>query len=140
MGGRGSVSTSYQGKNAGSGVAHGRGASLWNKEDSETQKLYKDADKYNYYEAYPETFRQLAGVSSPDDYVTIYRATPGKTINSGDWIFLDYSRADSWTRSPFSGQTKPGFSVVQAKVKVKNIDWSGKNVEFVYTGKRSVRK
>lgn len=72
--------------------------------------------------------------NNPNAKITIYRATPGKSINKGDWIFLDKEKADSWSKDLFFGKTKPGYKVIKMEVKAKDIDWTGKNLEFMYKG------
>ncbi|MGE9997438.1 hypothetical protein, partial [Catenibacterium mitsuokai] len=62
--------------------------------------------------------------------IKIYRATIGNTINSGDWVFLDKSQADKWTKTPL-GRPKPGVKVITQTVKAKDVDWTGKNLEFM---------
>lgn len=68
---------------------------------------------------------------NPDAIITIYRATIGDTINSGDWVFLEKTLADRWTKTPL-GTPKPGVKVLTMRVKAKNVDWTGKNLEFSY--------
>lgn len=132
------VSLSYQGGNNGSGKAYSRGTLLQARGDIE--RMVSKYPKLSEEEA----LIQIRAVSSPNDDVTVYRATPGGSINSGDWVFLSRKQADSWSRSPFTGKPKVSkewkqYQVIATKTKAKNVGWSGKNLEFVYTGKRSIR-
>lgn len=72
---------------------------------------------------------QAAG--DPEAQITIYRATPGNSINDGDWVYLDEEHAQRWTKTHF-GRPKPGVQVVSKTVKAKEVDWTGKNLDFVY--------
>ena len=74
-------------------------------------------------------------MNNPDSKITIYRATPGKQINDGDWIFINPSKAEKWTKTAF-GTTKKGFRVVKKTVSASEVDWTGKNLEFMYKKKR----
>lgn len=140
MGGRGSSSTtadtSYQGSNTGSGKAHGEGLD-WSTPDAR-RKIEEFVARYPASGDDVQALEQIRSITGPDSPVTIYRATPGGQINNGDWIFLSYYRADMWTRTPF-GRNKPGFKVIQGQVKARDIDWTGKNLEFIYTGKKAVK-
>lgn len=81
-----------------------------------------------------ETIEQLKNIQgNPNATVTIYRATIGNTINKNDWIFLSKEQADKWTKTPL-GTPKKGVKVITKKVKAKKVDWTGKNLEFVYLG------
>ena len=70
---------------------------------------------------------------NPNAQITIYRATIGSGINKGDWVFLDKEHADKWTKTAF-GTPKKGVKVRTKKVKAKDVDWTGKNLEFMYKG------
>ena len=76
-----------------------------------------------------EALKQVEG--NPDAKIKIYRATPGETINDGDWVFIDKQHAEGWTKTPM-GTPKPGFKVVEMEVDAKNVEWTGKNLEFAY--------
>ena len=79
-----------------------------------------------------EELKQLESVkNNPDGEITIYRATIGDTINDNDWVFLSRTKAERWTRTPF-GTPKPNVKVLEKKVKAKDVEWTGKNLEFVY--------
>lgn len=82
-----------------------------------------------------ETLLQINNVTNQNSDVKIYRATIGNSINPSDWIFLSKAQAEKWTKTPF-GTPKPGVKVIESTVKAKNVDWTGKNLEFVYIGKR----
>lgn len=133
MGGRGSVSLSYQGNNGGSGRAFGKGTILEARDAiekyvSKNYKVTSDAAGQSAMEI-------VRSVVSGDDSVTIYRATPSNRINTGDWVFLTREQADRFSRSPFSGKRKSGFNVVEIKTTADNVQWTGKNLEFMYAGK-----
>ena len=139
MGGRGSSSgrargtggiatsnkpdTSYQGKQF--AKASGTGDTV----DMMVDKLSNLAPKV--LQANPESVAQIQKVANnPNAKIKIYRATIGNTINSGDWVFLDKSQADKWTKTPL-GRPKPGVKVLTQTVKAKDVDWTGKNLEFM---------
>ena len=139
MGGRGSSSgrargtggiatsnkpdTSYQGKQF--AKASGTGNTV----DMMVDKLSNLAPKV--LQANQEAVAQIQKVANnPNAKIKIYRATIGNTINSGDWVFLDKSQADKWTKTPL-GRPKPGVKVLTQTVKAKDVDWTGKNLEFM---------
>ena len=139
MGGRGSSSgrargtggiatsnkpdTSYQGKQF--AKASGTGNTV----DMMVDKLSNLAPKV--LQANPESVAQIQKVANnPNAKIKIYRATIGNTINSGDWVFLDKSQADKWTKTPL-GRPKAGVKVLTQTVKAKDVDWTGKNLEFM---------
>ena len=80
-----------------------------------------------------ETINRVA--NNPNERITIYRATVGDRINNGDWVFLDKSQAERWTKTPF-GRKKPGVKVVTMSVKASDVDWTGKNLEFMLNKKK----
>lgn len=140
MGGRGQTSTSYQGRNLGSGRAHSEGTVLETRE-----RIDRMLDTYSKVGiGQDEAIRQIRKIASPNDDVRIYRATVGDTINGGDWIFLDEFSANRWAHQTFHpdrpkvGADGRPFKVVAATVKAKDVGWTGKNLEFVYTGRRRV--
>ena len=139
MGGRGSSSgrargtggiatsnkpdTSYQGKQF--AKASGTGNTV----DMMVDKLSNLAPKV--LQSNQEAVAQIQKVANnPNAKIKIYRATIGNTINSGDWVFLDKSQADKWTKTPL-GRPKPGVKVLTQTVKAKDVDWTGKNLEFM---------
>ena len=139
MGGRGSSSgrargtggiatsnkpdTSYQGKQF--AKASGTGNTV----DMMVDKLSNLAPKV--LQANQEAVAQIQKVANnPNAKIKIYRATIGNTINSGDWVFLDKSQAAKWTKTPL-GSPKPGVKVLTQTVKAKDVDWTGKNLEFM---------
>lgn len=131
MGGRGSstkTDTSYQGKTY--NTASGRGVTadkMYSKISSLSESVRNDVNAQ-------ETIQQLKSVQkNPDAKITIYRATVGDSINKNDWIFLSEKQAEKWTKTPF-GTPKQGVKVLKKKVPAKKVDWSGKNLEFVYLG------
>ena len=124
------ANTSYQGKKF--NQASGRGQTV----DAMAQKL--DSIPQKVKDASPEAVRQIEkAAGNPDAVITIYRATPGDSINTNDWVFLDKQNAEKWTKTAF-GKPKPGYQVLEVKVKAKDVDWTGKNLEFTYIGRKSV--
>ena len=86
-----------------------------------------------------ETIKVLRHINGkPNASITIYRATIGGSINNGDWVFLDKAHAEKWTKTAF-GTPKPGVKVVTKTVKAKDVDWTGKNLEFMYNPKKRKR-
>lgn len=132
MGGRGGSSgLSYQGKNGGSGRATSNGVNVLdmkNRISSLPPKVVGNA-------LATEALSQINTISDKNSDVKIYRATIGDSINKNDWIFLSKAQADRWTKTPL-GRPKPGVKVIEATVKAKDVDWTGKNLEFVYKGKK----
>lgn len=137
MGGRGAVSLSYQGRNGGSGKAFGE--PVLSKIDAiddairRYPSISRDAE---------EAMSQLDAVKGGVRSVKVYRAAPDSGINSGDWVFLSRKQAERWQKTPF-GRRKVGsngkpFNVIAAEVPVSHVNWTGKNLEFAYVGKRVV--
>ena len=115
--------TSYQGKQF--AKASGTGNTV----DMMVSKLSNLPPKV--LQANTEAVAQINKVAdNPNAKIKIYRATIGNTINSGDWVFLDKSQADKWTKTPL-GRPKPGVKVLTQTVKAKDVDWTGKNLEFM---------
>lgn len=134
MGGRGASSsigakadTSYQGTK-GYSKASGTGITV----DMMSAKLddLPDAVKKNNQTAI-NTINSVKG--NPNATITIYRATIGNGINKGDWVFIDREHAEKWTKTAF-GTPKTGVKVRTKKVKASAVDWTGKNLEFMYKG------
>ena len=124
------VDLSYQGKQYNKAV--GRGVTV----DKMNSILDKISDSVKNDKNVTETLTQINNVkNNPNADIKIYRATIGDTINQNDWVFLSKAQADKWTKTPF-GTPKPNFKVVEMTVKAKNVDWSGKNLEFVYLGNK----
>lgn len=116
----------YQGKNGGSGKANNSGISAdkinLNNINSKALNNPKDA----------EAIAQLkAAANNPNAKITIYRATIGDNINSGDWVFLSQSMADKWTKTTL-GTPKPNVKVIKKVVSAKDVQWQHKNLEFGY--------
>lgn len=119
------VDTSYQGKEF--NKAYGRDRTV----DTMHKELQNLAPNTLNDEQAKETLEQIEKVKDdPNAMVNIYRATPGDTINEGDWIFLSKAQAERWTKTHF-GTSKPGFKVLEEQTEARNVDWSGKNLEFV---------
>ena len=134
MGGRGASGLSYQGKNGGSGRASSSGVNvseMHSKLDSLSSNVLNDKRA-------AETIEQIQNLTGRDQNVKIYRATVGNSINQNDWVFLSKAQAERWTKTPL-GRPKPGVKVIESTVKASEVDWTGKNLEFVYTGKRRRR-
>ena len=132
MGGRGGASgLSYQGKNGGSGRASSSGVNvseMRSKLDTLSPNVLNDKRA-------AETIEQIRNLTGREQNVRIYRATVGNSINKNDWVFLSKAQAEKWTKTPL-GSPKPGVKVIESTVKAKDVDWTGKNLEFVYKGKR----
>lgn len=132
MGGRGGNSgLSYQGKNGGSGKASSNGVNVSNMKS----KLGSLPQKVVDNKLATETVSQINSIKDRNSNVKIYRATVGDSINQNDWVFLSRAQAERWTKTPL-GRPKPGVKVIESTVKAKDVDWTGKNLEFVYKGKR----
>lgn len=133
MGGRGGASgLSYQGNNGGSGRASSNGINV----SEMKKKLDSIPLSVKNNKLAQEAIVQINSISGKNSDVKIYRATIGKSINSGDWVFLSKAQAERWTKTAL-GTPKPGVKVIESTIKAKDVDWTGKNLEFVYTGKRS---
>lgn len=131
MGGRGSSALSYQGKNGGSGKAYSTGINV----SQMAEKLKGLAQNVVSDKRAQETIRQINSIRNKEDKVTIYRATIGDTINPNDWVFLSKEQAERWAKTPL-GRPKPGVKVIKSMVPAKEVDWTGKNLEFVYKGRK----
>lgn len=121
---------SYQGNNMASGKATGKNITV--------DKMYSLIDELK--SKYPnmitvqdnEALEQIDKAKNNPNYnITIYRATPVNEINIGDWVFLCKSRAERWTKT-MMGTPKPNYVVATKTVRAKDVDWTGKNLEFVY--------
>lgn len=82
-------------------------------------------EKYN-----KESLNVLKKVrNSPDAELTIYRATIGNKINSGDWVTPSKSYAEYHNNSQFDGKG----NILEMKVKAKDIQFAGDDInEFGY--------
>lgn len=131
MGGRGAVSTSYQGTKY--DTARGEKNAL-----EALPSIEKCISKHpKVAEGDEEALRQLRGLRSGDDLVTIYRAAPADHINTNDWVFLSESKADRFAHQTFDPtKMKAGYKVLNVQVKASDVMWTGKNLEFAYVGKR----
>jgi hypothetical protein len=136
MGGRGAsgLDLSYQGRNYGSGKATSNGINALQMK----QNLQKVNSLAIESPLVSEALQQIERISSKTDRIKIYRATVGDSINTGDWIFLSRAQAENWTKTAF-GTPKPGVKVIEATAKAENVDWTGKNLEFVYKGKHRIK-
>lgn len=136
MGGRGAASSlSYQGNNGGSGRAASNGVNV----SQMKSRLNSLADKVINNRLASEAVEQINRIKDANSDVKIYRATIGDSINQNDWIFLSKAQAERWTKTAL-GRPKPGVKVIESTVKAKDVDWTGKNLEFVYKGKRRRKK
>jgi hypothetical protein len=70
--------------------------------------------------------------NNPNAKVKVYRATTNDSIISGDWVFLTKSQADDFSKSKITKKLKEGYKVLSAEANASDIDWTGKNLEFVY--------
>lgn len=123
-GGGSGGNTDYQGKKFNRAQGSGKTVDVM---AAEVEKLPEKVKAAN-----PEAIEQIKNAAgNPDAKIKIYRATIGDTINSGDWVFLDRSLADKWTRTAF-GSPKPGCKVLTKEVSAKEVDWTGKNLEFAF--------
>lgn len=135
MGGRGGSSDlSYQGKNGGSGRASSSGINV----SSMKSRLSTLPENVINNRLAQEAVSQIEQIKDGTSNVKIYRATIGDSINQNDWVFLSRQQAERWTKTTF-GTPKPGVKVIEATVKAKDVDWTGKNLEFVYKGRRKRR-
>lgn len=103
-------------------------------------------DFYNHPEHYfdmskdynKESFNALKEIhGNPDATITIYRATPGNTINEGDWITLSKSYANHHKETWLGGKG----NVVELKVKASDIRFAGDEInEFGYFPEKDKKK
>jgi hypothetical protein len=130
MGGRGaSAGLSYQGKQYAKAQSSGVNVSQMRQRlDSLPSKVVNDTKAQ-------ETITQINSLTGQNDKVKIYRATIGDSINKNDWIFLSRAQAEKLTKTAL-GTKKSGVKVLERTVKAKDVDWTGKNLEFVYKGKK----
>ena len=132
MGGRGGKNNlGYQGNNGGSGRASSNGVNVSEMRD----KLNSISPNAINSKLAAETISQISSLNGKNSDVKIYRATIGDSINQNDWVFLSRAQAERWAKTPF-GRPKPGVKIIESTVKAKDVDWTGKNLEFVYTGRR----
>ena len=135
MGGRGGSSDlSYQGRNGGSGRAASSGVNV----SGMKSRLSMLPENVINNRLAQEVISQIEQIKDKTSNVKIYRATIGDSINQNDWVFLARQQAERWTKAAF-GTPKPGVKVIEATVKAKDVDWTGKNLEFVYKGRRKRR-
>lgn len=135
MGGRGGSSDLiYQGKNGGSGRASSSGVNV----SDMKSRLSSLSDNVVNSRLAQEAISQIEQIKNGSSNVKIYRATVGDSINQNDWVFLSRQQAERWTKTAL-GRPKPGVKVIEATVKARDVDWTGKNLEFVYTGRRRRR-
>lgn len=117
---------SYQGTNHSGAKAYGKKITVDN--------MYKQID--NLAENNKKNGEALNVINSvknnPNAKITIYRATPGNNINVGDWVFLTETEADRFSRAIITKRRKIGYKVLKMEVKAKDVDWTGKNLEFVF--------
>lgn len=99
---------------------------------------YNDLRRYTSYTApeyLDETANQLNAVrNNPKGEVTIYRATPGDTINEGDWITLSRAYADEHNRSQLGGKG----NILEQRVPASDIQFAGDDLmEWGYFPQKS---
>lgn len=120
----------YQGSNLGSGKASGKNITV----DQALTRINDLLDKHDaiYDDNMSEAMQQLKDANkNPEKEIKIYRASPSDEINSGDWVYLSREQAERWTKTHF-GKPKPGYTVTEKTVKACDVDWTGKNLDFVY--------
>lgn len=120
----------YQGSNLGSGKASGKNITV----DQALTRINDLLDKHDaiYDNSMSEAIQQLKDANkNPEKEIKIYRASPSDEINSGDWVYLSREQAERWTKTHF-GKPKPGYTVTEKTVKACDVDWTGKNLDFVY--------
>lgn len=61
---------------------------------------------------------------NPNAEITIYRATPGNSINSGDWITLSKKYAEFHNQSQFDGKG----NIIKKVVRAKDIHYAGDDI------------
>lgn len=121
----------YQGKNNASGVASGTGRTV-DKMKSQVSKL-APINRDN-----TEALEIINRASNnPEAKITIYRGTTGNSINHNDWVFLTKLQAEKYTTTKL-GTPIPGAKVVSKEVLAKDVDWTGKNLEFAYNQEREL--
>ena len=123
---------SYQGTNHSGDKASGRGITV-DKMSIEVEKMTKRAPKT--LEGIPsEALEQIRKAqNNPEAKITIYRGSPKGEINVGDWVFLSETQAEKYTKGIITGTPIAGYEVGKLIVKAKDVDWTGKNLEFVYS-------
>lgn len=120
---------SYQGKESDKAPTTGKTADVVIKEVRKWEEEGKNSKVIEWNKDGIETLEKIEG--KPNEKIKIYRATPGDSINDGDWVFIDKQHAENWTKTPF-GTPKIGFKVVEMETEAKNVEWTGKNLEFAY--------
>lgn len=99
----------------------GRDLEIWGPND-----IYEHPEYYTLSgsrQANAETaniIKRLQGVS-PDTMVDIYRATPGDSINDGDWVTFSKTYADDHNLSQLDGKG----NVIKQTVPLKDVQWAG---------------
>lgn len=130
MGGRGGSSDlSYQGKNGGSGRASSIGVNVSDMKN----RLSSLPDNVINSRLAQEAVSQIEQIKDGSSNVKIYRATVGDSINQNDWVFLSRQQAERWTKTAL-GRPKPGVKVIEATVKARDVDWTGKNYRKHWVG------
>lgn len=67
--------------------------------------------------------------NNPEAEITIYRATPGDTINEGDWVTPSRKYAELHNNSQLDGKG----NILELRVKAKDLLWGGDDInEFGY--------
>lgn len=90
--------------------------------DNPQYYIFSGSDKARAEAA--DAVRALKGVS-PDQMVKIYRATPGDTINPGDWITLSKEYANDHKNSWLEGKG----NVIEMEVPARDIRWAGDDLQ-----------
>lgn len=111
-----------------SNISHGLGEwkDLMPEDVYEHPEWYFDMRKEYSKESY-DILKEIK--DNPDAEVTIYRATTGNKINSGDWVTLSKKYAEYHNDSQFGGKG----NVVSLNVKASDIQYAGDDInEFGY--------
>lgn len=126
----------YQGNNLGSGKTIKTGIKVSDSYGKVNQELTKYTMVYD--ESMKEAIEQLKRVEGkPNSDIKIYRASPSDKINDGDWVYLSKEQAEKWIKTHF-GTPKPNYLVTEMTVKANDVEWTGKNMDFVYNPQTAI--
>lgn len=106
--------TSYQGSNSGSL----RRANDSGPKASDITDVLLENSKNQFS---PDDIKILKSVQgNPDAEITVYRGTPGKSINPGDWVTLNRASAERYTKTKL-GTPISGTQVHELKIPAKEL-------------------
>lgn len=92
----------------------------------ENPEMYGNIKDKTYKESL-DALKKIKG--DPEAEITIYRATPSKEINDGDWVTLSKEYANIHNESSLDGNG----NILEMKVKAKNLKFAGDDIrEFGY--------